>query len=100
MLYGQDVAEAQAVFDEAFSIMQLAFSAERINFTGKHFNFRDVPVELRPVQQPHPPLWYGIGTPESAEQYGARAQQKVSPWGDPRTDRCPRCVPCGRHSTP
>jgi alkanesulfonate monooxygenase SsuD/methylene tetrahydromethanopterin reductase-like flavin-dependent oxidoreductase (luciferase family) len=70
-LYGQEVAKAQAVFDEAFTVMRLAFSEDRINFTGEHFSFHDVPVELRPLQRPHPPLWYGIGTPESAEQYGA-----------------------------
>jgi alkanesulfonate monooxygenase SsuD/methylene tetrahydromethanopterin reductase-like flavin-dependent oxidoreductase (luciferase family) len=71
MLYGQDVAEAQTVFEEVFAVMQVAFSGDRINFTGKHFSFHNVPVELRPLQQPHPPFWYGIGTPESAEQYGA-----------------------------
>jgi alkanesulfonate monooxygenase SsuD/methylene tetrahydromethanopterin reductase-like flavin-dependent oxidoreductase (luciferase family) len=78
MLYGRDIAEAQAIFDEAFTVMQIAFSEDRINFTGKHFNFRDVPVELRPLQQPHPPLWYGIGTPDSAEQFGERGFHGVT----------------------
>lgn len=78
MLYGRDIAEAQAVFDEAFTVMQLAFSEDRINFVGKHFKFHDVPVELRPLQQPHPPLWYGIGTPESAEQFGERGFHGVT----------------------
>jgi alkanesulfonate monooxygenase SsuD/methylene tetrahydromethanopterin reductase-like flavin-dependent oxidoreductase (luciferase family) len=26
-----------------------------------------VPIELKPVQQPHPPFWYGVHTPENAE---------------------------------
>lgn len=77
-LYGENVAEAQAVFDKAFTVMQLAFSEDHINFVGKHFNFHDVPVELRPLQQPHPPLWYGIGTPESAEQFGERGFHGVT----------------------
>lgn len=67
-LYGNDSAEAQKMFDEAFAIMRLAFFEERITFTGQHYNFDGVPVELRPWQKPHPPLWYGIGTPDSAEQ--------------------------------
>ena len=25
---------------------------------------RDVPIELEPVQRPHPPLWYGLARPE------------------------------------
>jgi alkanesulfonate monooxygenase SsuD/methylene tetrahydromethanopterin reductase-like flavin-dependent oxidoreductase (luciferase family) len=78
MLYGVDSADAQAVFEEAFAVMQIAFSQDQINFAGKHFNFRDVPVELRPLQQPHPPLWYGIGAPESAEQFGAQGFHGVT----------------------
>ena len=77
-LYGTDVDQAQAIFDETFSILQLAFSEDRINFAGKHFNFHDVPVELRPLQQPHPAFWYGIGTPESAEQFGERGFHGVT----------------------
>jgi alkanesulfonate monooxygenase SsuD/methylene tetrahydromethanopterin reductase-like flavin-dependent oxidoreductase (luciferase family) len=77
-LYGQDVAEAQSVFEETLAIMQLAFSQDRLTFAGKHFNFRDVPIELRPRQQPHPPFWYGIGTPDSAEEYGRRGFHAVT----------------------
>src|SRR5262249_21907018 len=50
----------------------------RINFVGKHFNYKDVPVELRPLQRPHPPFWYGIGAPESAEQFGERGFHGVT----------------------
>lgn len=78
MLYGRDIAEAQAVFDEALAVMRLAFSADHISFTGKYFNFRDVPVELRPLQQPHPPLWYGIGTPDTAAHFGEQGFHGVT----------------------
>lgn len=67
MLYGQDAAESQSVFNETFAILQQAFRDERVNFAGRHFVFRDIPVELRPAQQPYPPFWYGIGAPEQAE---------------------------------
>jgi alkanesulfonate monooxygenase SsuD/methylene tetrahydromethanopterin reductase-like flavin-dependent oxidoreductase (luciferase family) len=78
MLYGQDVAEAQAVFEEAFAVLQIAFSSDRVTYEGKHFKFRDVPVELRPLQRPHPPFWYGIGTPESATEYGEQGFHGVT----------------------
>jgi alkanesulfonate monooxygenase SsuD/methylene tetrahydromethanopterin reductase-like flavin-dependent oxidoreductase (luciferase family) len=78
MLYGRDAAEAQTVFDEALAVLQLAFSEDRINFAGKHFTFQDVPVELRPLQRPHPAFWYGIGTPDSAEYYGERGFHGVT----------------------
>ena len=77
-LYGQDIATAQAVFDETLEVMRLAFAQDRVNFAGKHFTFENVPVELRPVQLPHPPFWYGIGTPDSAEDYGLRGFHGVT----------------------
>lgn len=72
MLYGRNVEEAQAVFDEALDVLKLAFTEERITFSGKHFSYQSVPVELHPYQKPNPPLWYGVGTPDSA---AAVAQQ-------------------------
>ncbi|HEV8016235.1 MAG TPA: LLM class flavin-dependent oxidoreductase [Stellaceae bacterium] len=77
-LYGQDAAAAQSIFEETLAVMQLAFVQDRLTFAGKHFNFRDVPIELRPLQQPHPPFWYGIGTPDSAEEYGAQGFHAVT----------------------
>jgi alkanesulfonate monooxygenase SsuD/methylene tetrahydromethanopterin reductase-like flavin-dependent oxidoreductase (luciferase family) len=78
MLYGRDAAEGQAVYNETLEILQLAFREDRISFTGKHFTFRDVPVELRPVQQPHPPLWYGVGTPDSAAELASNGFNAVT----------------------
>ena len=69
-LYGRDAGEAQSVFDEVLEILRIAFSEQRVTFRGRHFDFHNVPVELRPLQTPHPPLWYGVGTTESAQSCG------------------------------
>ena len=78
MLYGQDVDTAQSVYEETLAVIELAFKAERLTFKGKHFTFDNVPIELRPRQQPHPPFWYGVGTPDSAAEYGARGFNAVT----------------------
>jgi alkanesulfonate monooxygenase SsuD/methylene tetrahydromethanopterin reductase-like flavin-dependent oxidoreductase (luciferase family) len=78
MLYGRDVDTAQSIYEETLAILELAFTVERLTFKGKHFDFRDVPIELRPRQQPHPPFWYGVGTPDSAEEYGQRGFNAVT----------------------
>ena len=31
-----------------------------LTFSGEFYNFKRVPMVLKPVQQPYPPLWYGI----------------------------------------
>ena len=41
-------------------------SSDELTFKGKKYNFENVPMLLRPVQKPHPPLWYGLTLPQSA----------------------------------
>ncbi|MGE5538206.1 MAG: LLM class flavin-dependent oxidoreductase [Gemmatimonas sp.] len=78
MLYASDFAKGQEIFDECLAVLQQAMRDDHINFSGKHFNFRDVPVELRPVQKPHPPFWYGVGSPDSADEIAAKGFNAVT----------------------
>ncbi|HEY3919551.1 MAG TPA: LLM class flavin-dependent oxidoreductase [Stellaceae bacterium] len=78
MLYGQDATTAQGVFNETLAVIARAFTQDRVDFVGKHFSFQNVPIELKPLQQPHPPYWYGLGTPDSAEDYGRRGFHGVT----------------------
>ena len=49
-----------------------------LNFEGKRFSFRDVPMEIAPLQKPHPPIWYGVHSPDSAERAARRGLNTVS----------------------
>ena len=42
-------------------------AADELTFEGKYYQYRNVPMILRPVQHPHPPLWYGTTIPENAD---------------------------------
>jgi alkanesulfonate monooxygenase SsuD/methylene tetrahydromethanopterin reductase-like flavin-dependent oxidoreductase (luciferase family) len=63
--YGVVLAEAQARYLEAFAVMRAALTSKTVTFEGKFYSFRDVPMEVEPVQRPHPPLWYGVGNIEA-----------------------------------
>jgi hypothetical protein len=69
-LYASDADKGQSIFSEALEILKQGFSRDEIDFAGEHFTFRKVPVELAPLQKPHPPLWYGVGSESGAEQLG------------------------------
>ena len=43
-----------------------ALTRTEVNFTGKHYQFANVPIEMKPAQLPHPPLWYAVPVPEGA----------------------------------
>src|SRR5882757_4201996 len=66
--YGQSHDTAQAVYAEAVEIVLQGLTARTLTFHGKFFRFDDVPMELEPLQQPHPPIWYGAHAPESGER--------------------------------
>ncbi len=63
--YGVDPEESRARYQEATAILMQAFANDTLAFHGKHFRFDGTPVEIKPLQRPHPPLWLGIGSPEN-----------------------------------
>ena len=73
--FGVDAAQAQPIYIEALAIVRQALTQQTVTFEGKFFHFRDVPIEMAPVQKPHPPLWYGVAKPEGTTW---PAQNKVN----------------------
>ena len=63
--FGADPELGQAMYVEAFQVVMKALTSNVVDHDGQYYRYRDVPIELHPLQQPHPPLWYGVGNPES-----------------------------------
>jgi alkanesulfonate monooxygenase SsuD/methylene tetrahydromethanopterin reductase-like flavin-dependent oxidoreductase (luciferase family) len=74
--FGANPDEAHAVYNEALALVRAGLTSPTLDFEGERFRFKGVPMELRPLQQPHPPIWYGLHAPESAER-AARARFPV-----------------------
>ncbi|HXA79126.1 MAG TPA: LLM class flavin-dependent oxidoreductase [Candidatus Acidoferrales bacterium] len=58
--------DAPAMYGEAMEVVMAALTKDVVDFHGKYFDFTNVPIELKPYQLPHPPLWYATNSPESA----------------------------------
>src|SRR5215813_3113922 len=69
--FGVDAAGTRPIFDETLAVLVAGLTHERLTFAGQHYQYQDVPMELRPLQQPYPPLWYPTHNPDSIE-YAAR----------------------------
>ena len=70
--FGFDPAKSQAMYLEAYQVILQAITGDTnrggtLNFKGSYYRFKDVPLHLTPHQRPHPPIWYGLSNPESAE---------------------------------
>lgn len=76
--YGVNPAETPAIFQEVLSILRAGFATDSLTHEGKYFRFKDVPMVLKPFQQPHPPIWYGISNPESSPWAAQNALNVVS----------------------
>jgi alkanesulfonate monooxygenase SsuD/methylene tetrahydromethanopterin reductase-like flavin-dependent oxidoreductase (luciferase family) len=51
-------------FTEGLELMKAAWSdAERVTFHGRFRDVDDLPIEPKPVQRPHPPIWVGGTAP-------------------------------------
>jgi alkanesulfonate monooxygenase SsuD/methylene tetrahydromethanopterin reductase-like flavin-dependent oxidoreductase (luciferase family) len=64
--YGLDFAKTQAMYHEAFQVLMQGLTADELNFAGEFYKFDKLPMILKPVQKPHPPLWYGVTLPGNA----------------------------------
>lgn len=84
-----DPAETPAMYREAldFVLKGLAdASAGRdFSFAGDHYRTADMPMVLAPVQQPHPPLWYGLSRADSVAWPAAHGVNVISNQPPPLT---------------
>jgi alkanesulfonate monooxygenase SsuD/methylene tetrahydromethanopterin reductase-like flavin-dependent oxidoreductase (luciferase family) len=60
--YGVNPADGSRQFPEALRVIKQGLTSDELSFNGEFYNFEKVPMVLKPVQRPHPPLWYGVLT--------------------------------------
>src|SRR3954453_19656349 len=76
--YGIDYKNADKMFGESFAIIKQALTQKTVDFEGEFFRFKNVPMELEPYRKPHPPLWYGVVNPDSAERAAKAGMNIIS----------------------
>lgn len=65
---GDEQANAQR-YEETLGALREGLAHEHLTYKGKFYSFDDVPMRLRPLQQPTPPFWY-MRNPETAAKGG------------------------------
>jgi alkanesulfonate monooxygenase SsuD/methylene tetrahydromethanopterin reductase-like flavin-dependent oxidoreductase (luciferase family) len=76
--YGVDPDNSAKMMIEAFEVLMRGLQNRTLDFEGQFYNFKNVPLEVEPLQKPHPPLWYGAGTPQSVERPAATGMSIVT----------------------
>jgi alkanesulfonate monooxygenase SsuD/methylene tetrahydromethanopterin reductase-like flavin-dependent oxidoreductase (luciferase family) len=65
---GYDDDENRAHFEETLAIVQQGLSKDVLSYEGRFISFDEVPMRLRPLQQPYPPFWYMRNSTTAAER--------------------------------
>jgi alkanesulfonate monooxygenase SsuD/methylene tetrahydromethanopterin reductase-like flavin-dependent oxidoreductase (luciferase family) len=64
--FGVDKATYISSFTEGLELMKAAWSDEpRLTFDGRFRQVNDLPIQPKPVQRPHPPIWFGGEAPKA-----------------------------------
>lgn len=59
--FGVSADEARARHDETLQIVVRALSTGNAAYEGRFYSIPDAPLDVLPIQKPHPPLWYAGG---------------------------------------
>ena len=73
-----DPEKSRDIFIDAFACVSAGLAAETLTYSGPYFNYKDVPVPLRPLQQPHPAFWYGSSNAVGSTWAGEHGMHFVS----------------------
>jgi alkanesulfonate monooxygenase SsuD/methylene tetrahydromethanopterin reductase-like flavin-dependent oxidoreductase (luciferase family) len=76
--YGADAEQAQKIYAEALELVIKGLTQPTLTFHGEFFHLDEVPMELAPLQKPHPPIWFGVHAPDSAARAARKGLQVVS----------------------
>ena len=61
--FGVDPDRPVARFNEALALMKACWTDHEINFDGRWWKLEGASMEPKPVQRPHPPVWFGGSAP-------------------------------------
>ena len=61
-----DPAELARRFEEVRDIVVRGLTSEVLDYDGEFYQLSNVPMVMKPVQRPIPPMWYGTANPETA----------------------------------
>lgn len=61
--FGVDPQRYVARFTEGLALMKTLWTDSRVSFDGEFWQLKDAVMEPKPVQKPHPPIWFGGNGP-------------------------------------
>jgi probable F420-dependent oxidoreductase len=67
-VFGYSAERRVTRFEEALQVMKVLWAEQPASYSGVFWDFDDVSMKPRPVQQPHPPIWFGGRVPAALKR--------------------------------
>lgn len=81
--FGIALAERFARARETLALVRRLWTEERVSFQGGYWRLDDVALNPRPVQRPHPPIWFAAVRPRAVARIGQTGGVLIRPPADP-----------------
>ncbi len=62
--------KSREIFVDAYNCIRAGFATDQLSYSGPYYTYENVPIALRPFQQPHPAFWYGSSGAEGSTWAG------------------------------
>lgn len=69
-LMGVPQKERGRRMDEMLEAVTALWAGDNVTYQGKYYQFRNLTIDPKPAQQPHPPIWMGGGSQPFEKVYG------------------------------
>jgi alkanesulfonate monooxygenase SsuD/methylene tetrahydromethanopterin reductase-like flavin-dependent oxidoreductase (luciferase family) len=76
--YQVDPETTRSRFSEVLEIVLAGLTSDTLTYHGEHYVIDEVPMVRKPLQRPHPPLWFGTNEPDKAAWAARRGMNIVS----------------------
>jgi probable F420-dependent oxidoreductase len=68
-LMGVPYRERGPRMNEAIEVVKAVWAGDHVTYEGRFYRFKDLTIDPKPAQTPHPPIWIGGGTQPSEKVY-------------------------------
>jgi len=66
--FGLSAEKRVARFTEGLRLMKRLWTEERVTFDGEFWKLENASLQPKPVQKPHPPIWFGARQPSALKR--------------------------------
>ena len=79
--FGIESGSRLARFNEALRILKALWTQDSVTLEGEYWQLQGVAMEPKPVQKPHPPLWFGVHAPNALKRTARHADGFIGAGG-------------------